>query len=97
MQTSESDFDMTAQVHPSADALVQTTGEEAVVLDVASEQYFGLNKVAARLWQLLDQNPSLDDAYQRLLLEYEVDPTELQRDLADIVSQLAAAGLVRIG
>ena len=43
---------LTCHVRPSADALVQRIGDEAIVLDITSERYFGLNKARARLWTL---------------------------------------------
>lgn len=96
MATPQTEHGPNARVHPSAEALLQATGDEAVILDLASEQYFGLNSVGARLWVLLTDNPDLGHAYRQLLDEYEVEPGQLQRDLSAIVEQLAEAGLVRV-
>lgn len=72
-------------------------GNEAIVLDIASERYFGLNIVGARLWELLTVNPALGEAHRRLLEEYDVAAPDLERDLIMIVAQLADAGLVHVG
>lgn len=96
MGAAEPEYHSSVLVRISPDALVQVTGDEAVVLDAAGEQFFGLNAVAARLWVLLADDPVLAHAYSRLLDEYEVEPAQLQRDLHAIVSELAQAGLVRI-
>lgn len=88
---------LACRVHPSPDALIQPTGSEAIVLDIASERYFGLNAVGTRLWALLASDPHLEQAHRRLLDEYDVAPEQLEDDLIAVVGQLADAGLVTIG
>lgn len=87
---------LASHVQPSPAALVQPTGNEAIVLDTASERYFGLNQVGARLWELLQANPDLAAAHRQLLTEFEVEPAQLEHDLLVVVGELADAGLVTI-
>lgn len=88
---------LACRVHPSPAALIQPTGSEAIVLDIASERYFGLNAVGARLWALLSADPHLARAHRCLLDEYDVAPEQLEGDLIAVVGQLAEAGLVTLG
>jgi hypothetical protein len=87
---------LASHVQPSSGALIQLTGNEAIVLDTAGERYFGLNEVGARLWSRLATNPHLADAHHRLLEEFDVAPADLERDLITIVEQLVDAGLVTV-
>ena len=96
MVIATSNITLASHVRPSSDALIQLTGNEAIVLDTAGERYFGLNEVGARLWSLLVSNPHLADAHHRLLEEFDVAPTDLERDLITIVEQLADAGLITV-
>lgn len=80
----------------SPDALFQEIGGEGVILDLASSSYFGLDEVGVRLWQLLQANPSLEAACNILLSEYEVEPAQLEHDLAKLVGQLVDAGLASV-
>ena len=75
---------------------MQQVGDEAIVLDITGERYYGLNEIGMRLWSLLSNDPSLGAAHAVLLGEYEVSPSELERDLLTIATQLSDAGLVRI-
>jgi hypothetical protein len=84
------------RVIPSPEALFRPMDNEAVVLDLASASYFGLNEVGARFWQILSENPEFQRAHSTLLSEYEVEPDQLMRDLLDISHRLAEAGLARI-
>ena len=78
----------------SADALFQEIGGEGVILDLASSSYFGLDDVGVRFWTLLQGDGSLRRAYDTLLVEYEVQPGQLEQDLTALVQQLLDAGLV---
>ena len=80
----------------SDDVLFQEVGGEAVLLDLASEQYFGLDPVGTRIWQLLEKAPALQAVADTLHTEFEVEPSRMESDLLAIIDKLAAAGLVRL-
>lgn len=69
---------------------------ESVLLNLDTENYFGLNAVGSRMWELLTSTPSIEDAYASLLAEYEVAPDELRRDLDTLIEQLVEHGLVEV-
>ena len=74
--------------------LFTTVDDDAVLLNTRTNQYFALDEVGARAWNLLTEGKSLRAAYEILLDEYEVDPVPLERDLLDLVGHLAENGLV---
>jgi coenzyme PQQ synthesis protein D (PqqD) len=80
----------------SKDAVFRDLDGEAVVLDLASGGYFGLNPVATRIWLLIEQHGRLQAVLDELIEEYESTPDDLERDLLDLVSRLAAAGLGKV-
>ena len=88
---------LTDTVTPSPEVLVQEVSGEAVLLDLASETYFGLDEVGARIWQLLREHNSLRAVYDTMLNEYDVEPARLEDDLLTHVAQLADAGLITLG
>ena len=67
-----------------------------MLLDTASEQYFGLNRLGTRIWQQLDGSTDLRTACNNLLAEYDVPAEQLERDVLALVGQLADAGLVTV-
>ena len=69
---------------------------EAVILNLDSECYFGLDEVGTRMWAALTASPDVATAIEALLAEFEVDPEQLRRDLAEFVDTLAQAGLIRV-
>jgi hypothetical protein len=67
-----------------------------VILNLNQEQYYGLEEVGQRLWQLVSEGATLGEVHQRLLKEYAVEPDELWQDLCTLVEDLLAQGLVEI-
>jgi hypothetical protein len=77
----------------SRNALFRDLGGEAVILDLDSGTYFGLNAVGTRIWQLIEEQGRLDAVFDRLCLEYDAAPERLESDLLELVSRLAEARL----
>ena len=80
----------------SKDVLFQEVSGETVLLDLASEQYFGLDEVGTRVWQLLNEGQSLDAMLEVLLEEYEVQRERLEEDVRALLESLIEAGLVEV-
>lgn len=87
---------LSQQAKPSDDVLFQEVGGEAVLLNLASESYFGLDPVGTRIWVLLNDDARLQHVFDTMLGEYEVEPAQLERDLLDLVAKLAEAGLLQV-
>lgn len=80
----------------SEEVLYQEVGEEAVLLDLAGEQYFGLDPVGTRIWNLLDGESGLGRIHATLADQYAADPARIGEDLLALARSLAEAGLVRV-
>jgi hypothetical protein len=77
--------------------LARKTGEEMVLLNLDNEQYYGLDEVGTRFWELIDGGATFGSTVDTLLAEYEVDRQTLVDDLASILDDLVDNGLVVIG
>jgi len=76
--------------------LVRHLEGEAVLLNLETEKYFGLDATGTRMWELLTTLPSIDAAYKQLLNEFEVDPELLRTHLAELLGRLAEYGLLSV-
>jgi hypothetical protein len=81
----------------STDVMIRQVGDEAVLLDLKTERYLGLDGVSNRIWQVLTAGGTIQTAYDTLLAEFEVDPERLRSDLEEFVQQLLQFGLVEQG
>lgn len=69
---------------------------EAVMLDVATGRYYGLNGVGLAVWQLVTESKSVSEIVARMGEIYEVDRERLRSDVIDFVEKLAEEGLVEV-
>lgn len=69
---------------------------EVVLLDVSSGRYFGLNGVAARIFNLVVEPRTLDQVVDVLASEYEADRAQLHADADAFLGELVKRGLVRV-
>lgn len=76
------------------DVMVQAVGRESVLLDLGSQQYFLLDAVGTRAWQLLAEHGRLSAVWERMTGEYDVERDVLELDLLELAEELLAAGLI---
>ncbi len=69
---------------------------EAVILNLSSGVYYGLNEVGARVWEIIQQPRRFGEILEILLEEYDVQPEACSEDLKDILKELMATNLVNI-
>lgn len=69
---------------------------EAVLLNLNSETYFGLDEVGTAMWNVLVGAASIEAAFEVLAGEFDVDPDTLRTDLSAFIAKLADAGLIAI-
>lgn len=81
-------------MRPSPDVLWRELDGETVLLELASGRYYGLNEVATRIWQLLDQGFSPDRIAGAIAAEYEADPAAVRADVLQLMDELRARKLV---
>ena len=82
------------KVNISNKALFQEIENEMVILDLAKEQYYGLDDVGARMWHLLSEHGDTTVVVKQLRSYYDADELTLSQDLAQLIEKLRQAGLV---
>lgn len=80
----------------SSKYLYSEIDSEAVILDVNSGTYFGLNEVSNRIWQLLQTPTSSDSLVEQILEEYDAPPEEVEKDVRSLLNDMSNAGLVEV-
>lgn len=69
---------------------------EAVLLDLETEVYFGLDEVGTRVWTELVASGSVEAACGALQREFEVAPAVLRRDVEQLTRRLLETGLLEL-
>lgn len=84
------------KLHISEDVVFRELEGEAVILNLATGTYFGLDRVGTRIWQLIAEHGSTDKVVDAMLAEYEVDERQFRRDLDELIGRLSEKGLIRV-
>jgi hypothetical protein len=74
--------------------IVQQVEGDSVLLDIDSGEYFTLNEVGGRVWELCDGRATVDAIVQTICGEYDADPGAVAADVQALFEALAGAGLV---
>jgi hypothetical protein len=90
-------MNMNQKVTFSDTVYAQEIDDEMVLLDMTSENYFGLDTVGRDIWQLLQEGKTLQEAQDALLEMYDVDLEILKKDFLDFVGELKRRGLLQTG
>ncbi|MGB3203538.1 MAG: PqqD family peptide modification chaperone [Crinalium sp.] len=78
------------------DQITSGLPDEAILLNLKSEVYYGLWAVGARIWDLLQQPITVQEISDTILTEYEVAPERCEADLLQFLEKLIAEGLVEV-
>jgi hypothetical protein len=80
----------------NTDILATELEDEAVLLSIEKQCYFGLPATSRRIWQLLAQPQTLDSICGTLLQEYAVDDATCSREVIAFLDELNRENLIRI-
>lgn len=70
--------------------------QEAVVLGLEAGVYYGLNPVAARIWELIQSPTTVSKVRDTIVEEYDVTPERCEGELLALLADLAARDLVQV-
>ena len=84
-------------VRPSRFAVIQELGGGGkLAVNTETASHFTLDRVAARMWDALVANHSVESAIDDLTEVYDTDRATLANDINDLIHMLADYGLVEV-
>lgn len=87
-------FDPSDRFSLRDDLVVEKIDDEVVVLDLAGNQYFGLNEVAWLIWQAIDEDDqTLGEIVASMAASFEIDEQQARGDAEAFLEQLISAEL----
>ncbi len=66
-----------------------------MLLDLDRREYFALDDVAARMWEVLSDTGEVLSVVESLALEFDAERSSLQEDVEQFVQSLADRNLVQ--
>jgi len=85
---------LTSRVQIQDDVLFQELQGEAVLLNLKTGMYLGLDRTGTRIWKLLEQDGSLSRVVDVVLQEYDVTREKFEQDLLNLIGEMLKHGLL---
>lgn len=79
------------------DLLTTEIDGEVIAMSIDNGACYGLNRVGTRIWSMLASPISVDAICTALVEQFDVAPDACRRDVVDLLEQLRAEGIVRVG
>jgi hypothetical protein len=80
----------------SAEQLYSEIGSEAVILDLKSGVYYGLNETGNQIWQWLQQPKTESEIIALVLKEYDVTPEQGANDVKALLQEMIESEIIEI-
>lgn len=69
---------------------------ELVMMSIENGEYYGLDEIGSRIWELIETPLSLKELVTKLIEEFEVTEEECMADTLDFISELNERNLVLV-
>jgi hypothetical protein len=69
---------------------------DVVILSLKNGVYYGLNSVAARVWEIIQEPTTVTQIVDALVSEYDVDPIQCRAQVDVLLKDLEDNGLIRV-
>jgi len=89
-------MDLTKKIKFADTVFAQEVDGEMVLLDMNSENYFGLDAVGTDIWQAIREHKNMEKVLETLLEQYDVEEEVLKKDLLVFVQRLEESGLITV-
>lgn len=67
---------------------------EIVMMSIDTGEYYGLNSVASRIWEIIEKPLRTGDICDRLVREYQVTDEVCQKDVIDFLNHMAKSNII---
>jgi len=58
------------------------------------ESIYTLNETAARVWEMIDGKRSTEEIQNQMIKEFDIDPTQAEQDLVELIENLLEIGVL---
>lgn len=76
--------------------LSSKVNDEVVMLNAKKGQYFTLNAVGSRIWDLLETPQTIDDICNVLISEFEVDQSTCENEVNQFIETSIELGVIDV-
>ena len=74
--------------------IAQKTSSDFLLFDINDGNYYSLNEVGCRIWELSDGNHSIAQLIETLVAEYDAPAETLAKDVLELLEKLRSGKLI---
>jgi hypothetical protein len=75
---------------------MQNVSGEAIILNLQSERYYGLDEVGTTIWDVLSSGGTIQAAIDAVLAAFDADAPTVRADVLELVTRLIEQGLLEL-
>lgn len=81
-------------IERTKDLLETRIDDERIMMSLRNNEYYGLNPVASRIWDLTEKKIKVTEIIQILIQEFEVENETCEKETIKFLNQLAERKLI---
>jgi hypothetical protein len=85
-----------SRVSQIEDIVASDIDDEKVMMSVEKGQYYGLEPVGSRVWELIEKPIKVSELINALLGKYDVDRETCEKDVLAFLEELHEAGILQV-
>jgi len=78
----------------SANAKAKVINRKAIIINLEKGNYYQLNGVATRIWEMLDGKNSLSQIVEKISKEFDAEKKQVEKDALQLIADLQKEGLI---
>ena len=80
----------------NGDQVTAKVDDEVVMMSMQQGEYYGLDSIGSRIWELFAKPNSVENIIETLMQEYDVDRKTCEKDVQEFIQKLVDKGLLKI-
>ena len=89
-------IELTSKIVRVDDLMSSPVDDEIVILNMAKNNYIGLDDIGRFIWEILVSPCRVDELCNRLSKDFAATPQEISADVLPFLEELRQEGLIRI-
>jgi len=69
---------------------------ETIMMSIDNGEYYGLNSVASRIWEILKTEPLFSELLDTLTSEYDIDKNQCETETLEFLNKHVTTKLIKI-
>jgi hypothetical protein len=91
---SKNEITPVTMLHRNPGMLFNEIDGEVVMLSIENSEYYGMDKVGSRIWQLLENPMSFNELVAKLMDEYDVTEEQCRQETLVFIKKMMAKKLL---